>query len=498
MTANLDTLSAKMAESYQQSDMDTCLETAEAILEINSDDIDALRYAARIYTNRKDQRNAQRQWARLIEVTPAAPEPYLQMARIMRQQKRWAECLEYIDNYLEFSPKHPEAVAIRVECHLNLKMDKKIGESFKSLALLRPREAAIIGRKICARGMGATIAPNLRALADAGDENAIVLCRNQAREERMAGLGFEIQKALDLAAQSYRTMRFLDPDTDYATTSLARLRKPFLLRARTAYQDHDDAQAIKYAQNCIDIEPQEAEPYLIAGRAAARSGDEAAAFRYLARGMDNCEPSIWLSINFARAAERSGAFHRAYIAFKDILESKDEEAEKYRDEAQRSFDRLPSRIVSSLRKKAEEGHHQEAIAITQSLADEGFFDEESFAALREHIANHAQRGLREAYDTGAPGAIEFARSLARFAPERDYAKRVAGRLLLNHRDYEEAAIFWRELCQESPESVEFHLNLARAYFRGKDVKNARDAIEMLLKLDPDHPEGIQMQDVLDV
>lgn len=491
--SDLNSIRAEMVAAYQKNDFDKTLNAAEAILKRDSSNIEALRYAVRIHTNRKDQAKAQVQWARLVELAPEIPEPHLQLARIFRQQKRWSDCLQYIESYLLFSPEHAEANSILVQCHIHLKMSHKIGTSFARLITLQSNGATTIARQASNLGMSADIATSLRKLADNGDEDAIALCRSLARSERMAGLGFEIQKNLYLAAQSYRTMRDLDPESEYPTTSLARLRKPFLERARKAYQAEDDARAIEHAMTSIKIEPNEAEPYIIAGRSAARSGDERAAFEHLDRGMKHCPPNIWLCINFARAAERCGEYLQAYEGFSEILKnSEDSASAQYQAEAQRSFDRIPQRLVSKIRKQAESGEYLSAMSTTETLSEDGVIEDDALSALRDHITNHTQRGLRAAYDANAPEALELAKTLATFAPERDYAQRVAGRLLMRNRAYEEAAKYWQNLCRMNPESIEFQLNLARSYHRSGNTDKAQVAARALLKLDASHQEGAQL------
>ncbi|MFG5384122.1 tetratricopeptide repeat protein [Yoonia sp. R2-816] len=481
-----------MAEAYKAGDLEQAAKLAEVILEQDTSHHDALRCLVRFHSNQKNVEEAFDLWARLTKLTPDSPEPYLQLARIERKKHNWRSALMHIDNFLRLQPAHEEALSIQVQCHLELSAVDKIGASFAKLCAAQPQGIVAVARQAANLGLVSEISESLRKMADAGDEDAIALCATLSRSERNAAIGYEIQRNAFAAAQNYHNMRILDSGSSYASTSLARLRKPFLERARQAYKNDNDTKAIEHATDCIKIEPTETEPYLIAGRAASRLGDEATAFKYFQRGIVNCDFDVWLKVNYARSAERLGKARLAYDAFQAVAATEGAKAKKYHPEAERSLARLPQRLVREAQDAAAAGDFDQAIDMASRLEADGMLTSDKMETLRQRIASLAQRELRKAYDSNDMSVLPMAKALTVFAPDNTYAFRVSGRLLMRARNYKDAIGFWRALVAKDPSSIEFQLNVTRCFHRLHDKGNAVTEARALLELDPEHAEGNQI------
>jgi tetratricopeptide (TPR) repeat protein len=479
-----------LQDAFKAKDWDRTVDLAEQILATDPADVDALRYLVRVHTNRKDRELALPLWQRLTELTPDAPEPYLQLARLYRHDRDWPAAAAQIERFLPFNAIHPEALQIQVEAYIQTRKMTKIGAAFRALSQEAPAQASVLARQIIPLGMTEDLAHTFRAMADAGDATLIQHCANLARDQRNAALGFEIQRNVFSAAQNYRVMRILDPTSTYPTTSLARLRKPYLERARKAYQDGQYERAIELAQDCIRIEPQEAEPHVIAGRSALRNGDQPRSYQLLRTGILSAQPDIWLTLNFARVAEREGYARIAYDAFTAVRQSTEPLAVKHHDEADRSLGRLPQRMQREVMTTLDDGQYEKAMAQCDGLIADGLMtDPEQIAEMRQRICTHTQRQLRLGYDANDFSILPLAEALAAFAPDQPYAFRLAGRLHMRARAYKRALPFWEALITQEPDSVEFHLNLARCHDRLGDSARAALAAAGVLRLEPDHSEA---------
>ncbi|MCJ7420797.1 tetratricopeptide repeat protein [Sphingomicrobium astaxanthinifaciens] len=482
----------EMAAVYREGDLDRLETMARALLVEHPDDIEAHRYLARIYTNRHEPEQAQPFWERLTELTPEEPEPYLQLARIERRKRNWEPALRHAQELLARQPDNTEIRTIELEALVNLKKGDAIGEAIARLVEATPEDAMPFFRKAFTVDLGDAVAAPLRALADSGDEEAIKLCAEQSEAQRTAAARHEIQRNPFRAAACYRVMRTLDPSSGFGTSALLRLRKPFLERAREAYAEGDDKRAISHARNSIKIEPREEEPYLIIGRSALRTDEPQIAYEALREGLMANEHTVWLTLNYARAAERSEHLLEAFEAYSAVLASDDPEAAKHAEEAQRSVDRLPGKLVSAAVSDIREGNPVAAIETALTLQQSGVLDEKAAEYLRNNVVTHGQRKLREFYDAGDRTGLALGRGLMRFAPDEPYAFRVVGRMLLRDRNYGEAAEVWGALVDQDGENVEFRLNLARSLQRMGDKPGAAAAATELLRLDPEHAEGKQI------
>jgi tetratricopeptide (TPR) repeat protein len=472
---------------------DQTIEAALKILEESPDETLALRYLARLYSNLKDFDQAEPLWAKLAILTADEAEPFLQLARIRRQKGDWRGCQIQADHCLRLKPNHTEALIMHLQCSLKLKSPEKVAPIFGRLCELKPDSCVDLAGRAASLGMTAEIAPGLLSLADSGFAEAATLCQELAQAERDAAIGFELQGNTFSAAKSYRTMRALETEkSSYAATSLARLRKPYLERARKCYQNSDDTKAFEHCVNCIRIEPQEAEPYIIAGRSLTRAGELDKAFDYLSRGMQAAKADAWLCINFARSAERLGRASEAYYAFLQAKQIGCDRAQNHLEEIEKSLSRLPGRMVREAQTFAESGNQILAMQLARKIREDALVDEEQIDTLCQRIVTHAQRQLRAVYDAGSEEALGLAEALAAFKPSEPYAFRVAGRLLLRARRYEEAVGFWTSLAEREPSNVEYHLNIARCYHRARDHERVEPALHKLLLLEPEHEEGAFM------
>lgn len=488
---------AEINRHTSEEEIDSTVEAALDILAQSPDDTLAIRYLARLYSNRKEVDQAEPYWAKLAVLTPNSPEPFLQLARIQRQREDWVGCQLQAERCLSLKPHHAEALTIHLQSSLRLKAAEKIRPIFARLCKVDPDICTDIARRAANLSMTAEIAESLQELAQSGKLEARELCQSLAQAERDAAIGFEIQRNPFSAAQCYRTMRILETEkTTFAATSLARLRKPYLERARKSYQAGDDAKAFDHCLNCIRIEPQEAEPYIIAGRSLSRAGDEKRAFSYFSKGVQNALPDAWLHINYGRSAERLGRSADAYDGFLRARLTNSDKAQKHSEEIERSLARLPARMMREAQDTVERGEFIRAIELALRIRDDEIVGPEGVKTLCQRVLMHAQRRLRAVYDAGDDEALVLAQSLSKFMPEEDYALRVAGRLLLRGRRFDEAVTYWKTLADRDPEKVEYRLNIARCYHRSKDRENTQIALHKLLTLDPDNEEGAFMLDAL--
>lgn len=487
----INTLEKLTTEAYKSENFDECLEITKKILKRDSTNAMALQHAARIYTNRQQRDLSKPLWLKLTKVTPDAPEPFLQSARIARLEKDWPACTKYIERFISLKPDHPESLNIQIHCYLQTKNAELIGPAFSTLLRVDPRGLATLARRAVQLGMGKEVAMPLRKFADSGNQDSINLCGTLARAERDAAIGYEIQRNPFSAAECYRTMRIYDPDSSYPTTSLARLRKPFLKRARAAYSASDYETAIEHANTCIEIEPQEPEPYIIASRCSTQLEQHQEAFDYISKEIELLWDHSWLVINYARAAIRVGKSEIAYSAYQSVAKRDDTISQKYAEECSKQLTRLPIVVNQEVRKLLDAGKFMDAYEKCHGIQKIRMGNED-FPALLERVRNLGQRKLRDLFDTGDSQVLENAKALVRLDPTAEYAYRVAGRVLLYNRSYADALYYWEQLVKIDADNIEFRLNVARCYQNLGNKAEANTATLALLKLDSNHEEGKQI------
>ena len=78
--------------------------TAEAILQIDDENVEALRLLGRIYLNEKRFRPALELWKRIVELMPNDPEAALQVARIAWRNEDFAVAGRYAKAMLAIAP----------------------------------------------------------------------------------------------------------------------------------------------------------------------------------------------------------------------------------------------------------------------------------------------------------------------------------------------------------------------------------------------------------
>jgi len=483
----------EIINAYKSGDMDACLALSEAMLETAPANIISLQHAARLYSNRGERDKAKPLWNRLTEVAPKIPEPHLQSARIARIAADWDSCSVHAKNFLKSNPDHPEALRIQVECYIELKNAMNLGVAFRNLSRINPEGLVPIARHAVQMGMGREVATSLREVADSGDEVMMQLCASLAQQERDAAIAYEIRKNTASAADCYQVMRIYNPASSYPTTSLSRLRKPFLTRARKAYKAEDFQRALEHANTCINIEPQEAEAYIIAARSAGLLKEYKEAFNYLHQKAQFFWSDSWYLLNYARAATRAGKSETAYTAFSDLANRDDDIASRHADEIKTQLERLPSRVNSEIQACLDVGDLAGA-SEKYSQAREAGITDPKFIEMRDRIRNRGQTQLRDLYDSGDGGTLPLAKMLIDLDPDAPYSYRVAGRILLNAGSFAEALYYWEQLAKMDRENPEFLLNVARTYQRLRNKDDARKAALALLDCDPENAEGKQILD----
>lgn len=479
---------SEMNAAYKAGDFDAAYTLAKQIVEADPKHYNGLRHLARIATNRREQEVALSAWSALSEVEPEAHEPWLQLARIARRDGRFKECRAHVERLLALQPDNVEARTMHVECLLKARDEKNILAAFEALCDLESKNLGSLARIAVNYGMGADIALTLRRLAQAGDQEAINLCDTMFRSERDAGVGFEIQKNPFSAAQCYRNMRVLRPDSEYPQTSLARLRRPFLERARRAYSSAEYDRAIEHAHSCIKIDDLEAEPYIIAGRAAQAAGDQNKSFEILKKGVEKCGTDGWLKVNFARAAARQSLLLDAIEAFEDVLTLSDDKTTNYHHEARNEIEQLATRLPQQALREARDENFTAAIDAASYLSQKAPQDEE-VTRLKANIANLIQRKLRELYDAEDQSAVGLADELIAFDKTLPYPYRVAGRIEYRNGNLEGSREYWNKLTELDGDSVEFWLMKARCSMGLNDAADASLAAKAVLNLDKDHEEA---------
>jgi tetratricopeptide (TPR) repeat protein len=477
-----------MSAAYKSGDFDTAYARAKDVVEANRGHVNGLRHLARIATNRRDLETAQAAWRALTEVDPNAPEPWLQLARIAHRDRKTKECLHYLDPLLALQPDNVEARTMQVESFLKERDESNIKVAFEALCELETKNSARLARIAVNYGMGTEIAPTLYKLANDGDQEAINLCDSMFRAERDAGIGFEIQKNPFSAARCYRTMRTVRPESDYPQTCLARLRRPFLERARRAYAAGEYERAIEHGHSCIKIDDTEAEPYIISGRAAHSADDGKVAFEVLNRGVERCAEDGWLKVNFARAASRQNMFLAAILAYADVLNLSDEKSKKHHKEAKTAVERLTTRLPQQALRDVESGSYNSAVRAIQFLIEQDPYDAEALR-LKSNVSNQIQRKIRSLYDENDGAAIGVADDLILLDSTLPYPYRVAGRMLYASGSFEKSRDCWNALIQLDDSNFEYWLMKARCSVILKDPEDALLAAQSVLDIDESHEEA---------
>lgn len=482
---------SEMNAAYKAGDFDAAYTLAKQIVEADPKHHNGLRHLARLATNRREQEVALSAWSALSEVEPDAHEPWLQLARIAQRDGKSRECRAHVERLLVLQPDNVEARTMHVECLLKARDEKNILAAFEALCDLETKNLGRLARIAVNYGMGADIALTLRRLAQAGDQEAINLCDTMFRSERDAGVGFEIQKNPFSAAKCYRNMRVLRPESDYPQTSLARLRRPFLERARRAYSSAEYDRAIEHAHSCIKIDNHEAEPYIIAGRAAQAAGDQGKSFDILKRGVEKCGADGWLKVNFARAAARQSLLLDAIEAYVDVLSLTDEKTKNYHDEAKTEIERLTARLPQWALREARDENFTAAIDAVNYLSQKAPEDDE-INRIKANVVNLVQRKLRELYDAEDQSAVDLADELIAFDEALPYPYRVAGRIEYRNGNLERSREYWNKLTALDGDSVEFWLMKARCSLGLRDAADADIAAQAVLNLDGNHEEAARI------
>ena len=489
--SKIEQLTTAMSNAYKAGDFDTAFESASQIVAQDSNHLDAWRHVARIATNRKQLDEAKNAWSKISDLEPGETEPYLQLARMARADGDNDLCVKHCDSYLTFVTDNPEVLTMRVEALLKEKRAHLVEAAFADLCAVETKNAGRLARIAVNYGMGAEIAGTLSMLAAAGNADAIAHCDTLFRSERDAAIGFEIQKNSFSAAQCYRTMRRLRPDADYSQTNLARLRRPYIERARRAYKKGEYERAIEHAHSCTKIDSQEAEPYIIAGRSLSAMDKTAEALDAFTRGIENCSFDGWLMVNFARASASLGNFLDAARAYAEVVSATDEKSQNYYGEANTQFGRLVLQLEQQALSDANDGNIASALDSLDYMAATGNVSE-SFERSCANAFNLGQRVLRIAFEERSEAALPLANRLIQFDGTKPYPLRVAGRVLLEARKHADSLPYWNALVEMEPDTAEFWLLKARCHRVLGQSNDARQAAETLLRLDPDHAEGSQI------
>lgn len=484
---NIAEAEKEMSAAYKAGDFETAYARAQAVVEADKSHVNGLRHMARIATNRRDMDAAKPVWSALTKVDPDAPEPWLQLARIAHRDGNTGTCRHYLQSLLVLQPDNVEARTMQVECLLKDKDDKHINAAFKALCQFDLRNAARLARIAVHHGMGVEIAATLQSLAEGGDQGAINLCDTLFRAERDSGIGFEIQKNPFGAAKCYHTMRILRPDSDYPTTSLTRLRRPFLERARRAYRSQEYERACEHAHSCIKIDPCESEPYIIFGRAAYANNQLDRSYAVLKKGVANCATDGWLKVNFARAAARKQIFLEAIMVYRDVLDLQDGKSISYHAQAQSEIARLQDRLPQQALRDARDENFATAFDAVVYLTRHDPANGDT-QRLKANIANLAQRKLRALFDEDDNTVVKLADQLIAFDATLPYPYRVAGRITYQSGDLARSRDYWNALVQLDGESVEFWLMKARCSLGLKDAADAGLAARAILAIDQTHAE----------
>lgn len=477
-----------MIESYKAGDYNSCLALAMQVLQDEPDTITALHYAARVHAQQREPHLAKPLWHKLIRLSPETAEPFLQSARIARLEQDWPSCARYIGTFLRQNPEHPEALNIQVQCHLSEGDAQKTGRVLARLSKIKPKAVPLLAMRAIGQGMGVEVAQALANAADSDDSSLEDLRIELARAARDAAIGLEIRKDLQAAANCYQAMQAYTPDSNYPTAALERLRKPFLVKAQTAYRKKAYAEAVKHARACIQISPDLAVPYIIAGRANLQLGLPEEAFATLKQGAARFWDDSWLLLNYARAAVKLGKHDIAYGAFSAIKARKDDKSKTYAAECEKQLGQSSEAATQEILALLAKNEARQACDKLFSYQQSGI-QQYDFPALLAKLRQQGHSQLKALCDQEDSTAIAYAESLVRLDPEDTFAASTAGRLLVESQRYAEAYYYWMQLHELDKTNIDPLLNLARCYVNLNHKTAAITAAKALLAQAPHHKEG---------
>src|SRR5262245_14065878 len=233
------------------------LETAQRILALDPRHVEALGTTARIYNRQSNWSKADICWRRLAEVGPGQSEALLQVARIATRNKTWDTAKIYADMYLRAVPGHAEVLGIAIDCRQRLQNLTGIEALLVRLYAVQPERALQFLLRLNAERYTELYARVISEFAKIDPQNAeLAKTRDQLVKQWVAvALRLELEKSDEKAAEFYRSIRAIMPDSRDATLGIRRLYRPAIVSMREAQKRDDKDAAIRSAEDVLKVDP---------------------------------------------------------------------------------------------------------------------------------------------------------------------------------------------------------------------------------------------------
>ncbi len=468
---------------------------AEAILDIDPGNAEAMRLLARHHLAARQWNEALIMWRRIAENAANDHEAALQIARLAWRLEDFDLAETSSRAMLAIQPDNFECLDICVKA---LHRARRYGEMAELLPQYARRDwdnavkfldnldAAEVFQPL-AEALAALVrvTPPLEAAVDwASRFEFRCLADAVALELREDDIG---------AAALYRAVLTISPENREAKSSLERLKRNVTLSLREAQKDNRPEDIVRASGELLRLDPGSDEAHFALGRLHLMQGEHEQALGHLREAVAASPENVWYQLNYGRAALNCKQYGDALGAFAMIEGAAGNVNPAYRSEAVKSIERINRVAMAEARKRIAD-HRFTRAAQLLDIAQQAGKDSGEVDALRDTLQRRMYSDVSSQYRENAENSLGAVEAFLALFPDEQRALVMHGRLAMQNRDFQAALQSWERAAAGAPDDAHFHLQIARCHNWLKSPAAAAAAAQKALQCDPDLQEARSIVD----